>query len=126
MPDDLSPSRVVNRKRAKQIPVKLLHHNNVGLLRYFISETGQIRNRVQTRLGARDQRRIARLIKRARSLGLVPYLGQFKVEDHGWVHAPDIHKERKWEKNLAERGLRIQERKTKGREDTQATSFTVS
>jgi len=126
MPDDLSPSRVVNRRRAKQIPMKLLHHNNVGLLKHYISETGQIRNRVQTRLGARDQRRIARLVKRARSLGLIPYLGQFKVEDHGWVHAPDIHKERKWEQRLAERGLQIQ-RKTKSEEENpQANRFTVS
>lgn len=51
MPGDLSPSRLVNRKRAKPIPTKLLHHNNVPLLQRYLTPTGQIRSRVQTRLG---------------------------------------------------------------------------
>lgn len=105
MPGDLSPNRVVNRKHAKQIPVPLLHHNNLALLQNYITPSGQIRNRVQTRLGARDQRRVAKLIKRSRSLGLIPYIGQFKAEQHGWVHAPDIHKDRLWEQELVQRGL---------------------
>jgi ribosomal protein S18 len=107
MPGDLSPTRLVNRKRAKWIPARLLHHNNIPLLRTFITETGQIQNRVQTRLGARDQRIISRLIKRARCLGLIPVAGQFKAEQHGWVHAKDIHDERPWEKELVRRGLVI-------------------
>lgn len=105
MPGDLSPTRLVNRKRAKPIPTKLLHHNNIGLLKRFVTPTGQIMNRVQSRLGARDQRRIAKLVKRARALGLVPYVGQFKAEQHGWIHAPDIHEDREWEKELGRRGL---------------------
>lgn len=117
MPGDLSPSRLVNRKRAKQIPTKLMHHNNLGLLQHYISPSGQIRNRVQTRLGARDQRRVAKLIKRSRSLGLVPYIGQFKAENHGWVHTPDIHKERKWEKELVQRGLVIKKRGQQKKEE---------
>jgi ribosomal protein S18 len=117
MPGDLSPNRVVNRKHAKQIPVKLLHHNNLALLQNYISPTGQIRNRVQTRLGARDQRRVARLIKRSRALGLIPYLGQFKAEQHGWVHAPDIHKDRKWENQLEQRGLVIKKSAPKNKQE---------
>jgi small subunit ribosomal protein S18 len=108
MPGDLSPTRLVNRKRAKQIPVKLLHHNNIPLLKSFLTPTGQIRNRVQTRLGARDQRRVTKLIKRARCLGLMPFSGQFKAEHHGWKHAEDIHKMRPWEKELIRRGLVVQ------------------
>ncbi|ACI65625.1 predicted protein, partial [Phaeodactylum tricornutum CCAP 1055/1] len=50
-----------------------LHHNNIPLLKSFLTPTGQIRNRVQTRLGARDQRRVTKLIKRARCLGLMPF-----------------------------------------------------
>jgi ribosomal protein S18 len=115
MPGDLSPTRLVNRKRAKLIPRELLHHNNVELLQYFMTPTGQIKNRIQTRLGAKDQRKVARLIKRARALGLVPHVGQFKVEKHGWIHAEDIHKDRPWEKKLAERGLVIR-RQSKVRE----------
>lgn len=107
MPGDMSPSRLVNRKRAKQIPTEELHHNNLELLQHFITPTGQIRNRVQTRLGARDQRRIARLIKRGRALGLMPYTGQMKIERHGWMHAKDIHEEKDWEKELSRRGLVI-------------------
>lgn len=112
MPGDLSPSRLVNRKQAKPIPIQLLHHNNVQLLQNFITPTGQIRSRIQTRLGARDQRRVAKLIKRARALGMIPYMGQFKVENHGWKNDPDIHKDREWEKQLKERGLTILRRET--------------
>lgn len=107
MPGDLSPTRLVNRRRAKPIPTKLLHHNNVELLRRFLTPTGQIMNRVQTRLGARDQRRVAKLIKRSRALGLLPYAGQVKVETHGWKHAPDIDQDKPWEKELIRRGLVI-------------------
>jgi len=112
MPGDLSPSRLVNRKRAKALPRSILHHNNIELLKSFLTPTGQIMNRVQTRLGARDQRRIAKLIKRARALGLIPTAGQFKVERHGWIHAKDIHEDRTWEKELAERGLTVQKPST--------------
>jgi ribosomal protein S18 len=107
MPYDLNPSWLVNRKRAKLIPVQVLHHNNVQFLQKFMTPTGQIKNRVQTRLGARDQRRVAKLIRRARALGLLPYIGQSKAEAHGWIHAPDIHETREWEKELVERGLTI-------------------
>lgn len=107
VPGDLNPSHLVNRKRAKQIPAKLLHHNNVELLQRFMTPTGQINNRVQTRLGARDQRRVAKLVKRARALGLMPYSGQFKAEQHGWIHAPDIDEEREWEREMEKRGLVI-------------------
>jgi len=119
MPGDLSPSRLVNRKNAKQIPRELLHHNNVELLHHFISPTGLIRHRAQTRLGARDQRKVAKLIKRARNMGLVPYAGQFKAENHGWKHAPDIHEEREWERQMVQRGLVVQPRKqTQQREES--------
>jgi ribosomal protein S18 len=113
MPGDLSPSRLVNRKRAKLIPSKELHFNNLALLQHFITPTGQIMNRAQTRLGARDQRRVARLIKRGRSIGVLPYVGQFKVENHGWLHSPDMNKERKWERTLRRRGLSIQKPTTR-------------
>jgi ribosomal protein S18 len=107
LPGDLSPTRLVNRKRAKLIPSELLHHNNIELLQRFMTPTGQIRNRVQTRLGARDQRRVAKLVKRARALGLMPYSGQFKAEQHGWIHAKDMAEDKGWERELEKRGLVI-------------------
>ena len=108
MPGDLSPKRVVNRKQAKIIPTKLLHYNHMSLLQHYIGPSGQIMNRSQTRLGARDQRRISKLIKRSRALGLIPTIGQFKIENHGWTHAQDIHTNRKWERQIEQRGLVIQ------------------
>lgn len=105
MPSDLNPARKVNRKKAKPIPRDLLHHNNLSLLRRFVTPGGQIMNRVQSRLGAKDQRKVAKLIKRARHLGLIPHLGQWKLEDHGNIHEEDIREEREWEKELIDRGL---------------------
>lgn len=107
LPRDLNLSRIVNRKRAKILPTELLHHNNLALLRRYISPAGQIMHRVRTRLGARDQRRVARLIKRARKLGLIPHSGQFVVEDNGWIYEKDITEMKEWEKELVRRGLVI-------------------
>ena len=108
LPSDLSPSRLVNRRQAKPIPKQLLHHNNLALLRRYITPAGQIMNRVQSRLGAKDQRKVAKLIKRARHLGLLPTAGQFAVENRGNIHEKDIHEDREWEKELVRRGLVIQ------------------
>jgi len=105
LPSDLNPSRKANRRTAKKIPPELLHHNNLALLRRYVSPGGQIMNRVQSRLGARDQRKIAKLIKRARCLGLIPFYGQWKFEDKGDLHEKDLDVDREWEKELARRGL---------------------
>jgi small subunit ribosomal protein S18 len=112
MPQDLSTSPLVNRKQAKSLPRELLSYNNVSLLQSFMTETGQIKSRVQTRLGARDQRKIARLVKRSRALGLVPYQGPFRVEQHGWIHDPTLEKKRPWEEELERRGLVIARKQT--------------
>jgi len=104
-PSDLNPARKVNRKRAKLLPKHVLHHNNLALLRRYITPGGQIMNRKQSRLGAKDQRKIAKLIKRARNLGLIPTLGQWMAEDTGNVRHPDLIEERDWEKKLIERGF---------------------
>jgi ribosomal protein S18 len=105
LPSDLSPARLVNRRKAKPIPKQLLHHNNLALLRRYITPTGQIMNRVQSRLGAKDQRKVAKLIKRARALGLLPTAGQFAVEAHGNIYEKDLDEDRDWEKELKRRGL---------------------
>ena len=109
MPADLSANRLVNRKEAKRIPPRLLHHNNLSLLRSFMTPTSQIKHRMHTRLGARDHRKVSKLIKRARAMGLVPYTGPFTTEQTGWIHAPDIDKKRDWEEELERRGLVVQE-----------------
>ena len=105
LPSDLSPSRLVNRKQAKPIPKQLFHHNNLALLRRYITPTGQIMSRMHSRLGAKDQRKMAKLIKRARHLGLIPHQGQFAVEVHGNIHEEGIEEDKEWEKELVRRGL---------------------
>jgi small subunit ribosomal protein S18 len=113
LPSDLSPSKLVNRRQAKPIPRQLLHHNNLALLRRYITPAGQIMNRVQSRLGAKDQRKIAKLIKRARHLGLIPTSGQFVVEANGNIHEEDIHENRDWEEELERRGLVVKSERKK-------------
>lgn len=113
LPSDFSPSRLVNRREAKKIPRELLHHNNLALLRRYITPTGQIMSRVQSRLGAKDQRKVATLIKRARALGLLPTAGQFAIESHGSIHEPDISQNRDWEEELERRGLVLQKKHAK-------------
>ena len=110
LPSDLSPAKLVNRRQAKPIPRSQLHHNNLALLRRYITPSGQIMNRVQSRLGAKDQRKVAKLIKRARHLGLLPTSGQFVVEAHGNIHEPDIHEDKDWEAELKRRGLVVKKR----------------
>jgi small subunit ribosomal protein S18 len=102
---DMSPTRLVNRKRAKPLPKEALNHNNLSLLRRYVSPCGRIRNRTQSRLGAKDQRKIAKLIKRARCLGLIPFIGQWNYEHHGNIYEHDIHEDREWEAELVRRGL---------------------
>ena len=105
MPSDLSPSTLVNRNKAKFIPRSLLSHLNISFLRRYITPAGQIMARSLTRLGAKDQRKIAKLIKRARQIGLIPHYGRWKVEDHGNIYEKDIHVDRDWEQELVRRGL---------------------
>lgn len=105
MPSDLNPAKKVNRKSAKLIPKDLLHHNNLALLRRYVTPGGQIMNRTQSRLGAKDQRKVAKLIKRARHLGLIPVIGQWKVEDNGDLKEDDLLQNREWEDELVKRGL---------------------
>eukprot|EP00986_Skeletonema_menzelii_P019483 scaffold28155_cov171-Skeletonema_menzelii.AAC.3 len=116
LPSDFNPTRKVNRKHAKSLPKQLLHHNNLSLLRRYTTPGGKIMNRVQSRLGAKDQRKLAKLVKRARHLGLIPHIGQWKFEDHGNLHERGLQSaeednvggaegKRDWEIELEKRGL---------------------
>ncbi|MDA0563859.1 30S ribosomal protein S18 [Streptomonospora sp. S1-112] len=48
-------------------------YKDTDLLRRFISDRGKIRSRRVTRVTARQQRLIARAIKNAREMALLPY-----------------------------------------------------
>jgi len=116
MPSDFSPARLVNRRRAKLIPRELVHQNNLSLLRRYVTPGGAIMNRVQSRLGAKDQRKMSKMIKRARHLGFIPYMGQWKFENHGNKYEKDIHEEKEWEQELIRRGLVKRKVSKKGNE----------
>lgn len=53
---------------------KCFDYKNVDVLKRFIGETGKIRPRRQTGNCARCQRELAREIKRARHLALLPFI----------------------------------------------------
>ncbi|MDS1269652.1 30S ribosomal protein S18 [Lipingzhangella sp. LS1_29] len=48
-------------------------YKDTALLRKFISDRGKIRSRRVTRITARQQRLVARAIKNAREMALLPY-----------------------------------------------------
>ena len=58
------------RRRRLDGPV---HYTDVALLRSFISDRGKIRARRVTGLDPEQHRRVARAIKNAREMALLPY-----------------------------------------------------
>lgn len=54
----------------------IIDYKQVDILRRYISEDGKIRPRRQTGACAKHQRILARAIKRARHLALLPYTGE--------------------------------------------------
>jgi small subunit ribosomal protein S18 len=56
-----------------------LDYKNIALLQRFITERGKIRSRRVTGLSRRDQSKMARAVKRARELGLLPYVDATKA-----------------------------------------------
>ncbi|CAL9514865.1 30S ribosomal protein S18 [Streptomyces sp. enrichment culture] len=68
------------RKPAKNRPnpldqagVTYIDYKDTDLLRRFISDRGKIRSRRVTRVSAQQQRQLARAIKNAREMALLPY-----------------------------------------------------
>ena len=53
--------------------IQEIDFKNTNLLKRFISGLGKIRSRKKTGLCAKHQRKLARTIKRARTLGLLSY-----------------------------------------------------
>lgn len=55
--------------------VMMMDYRDVESLKSFVTERGRIRPRRQTGLSAKEQHRVTRAIKRARHMGLLPYIG---------------------------------------------------
>ena len=53
--------------------ITYIDYKDTALLRKFISDRGKIRGRRVTRLSPRQQREMARAIKSAREMALLPY-----------------------------------------------------
>ena len=71
---------VVRKPKKKQNPLKaakidVVDYKDTALLRKFVSERGKIRSRRVTGVSVQEQRRIARAIKVAREMALLPYAG---------------------------------------------------
>ena len=69
-----------NAKNAKLAPVKaikvgVIDYKDVATLRKFLSDRGKIRARRITGVSVQEQRLIARAIKNAREVALLPYAG---------------------------------------------------
>jgi small subunit ribosomal protein S18 len=71
-----APIRKQIRKKAnplKTVKVGTIDYKDVALLRKFISDRGKIRARRVTGVSVREQNAIARAVKNAREMALLPY-----------------------------------------------------
>lgn len=62
------------RRRPRQVIPDYVDWKDVDFLRQFIPERGKIMPRRISGISAKDQRRIAKAIKRARTMALIPFV----------------------------------------------------
>lgn len=72
-------AEVKRRDKAPLIPphVTYIDYKNVDVLRNFISDRGKIRSRAVTGISVHQQRLVAKAVKNAREMALLPYSGRF-------------------------------------------------
>lgn len=69
-----APQRTRNTRRRHSITKdSVISYKDIDTLKYFVTEQGYLVGRDQTGLTQKQQRRLARAIKRARHLALLPY-----------------------------------------------------
>ena len=66
--------RRYQRRRPRQVVPDYVDWKDVELLRQFVPERGKIMPRRISGISAKDQRRIATAIKRARSMAMLPFV----------------------------------------------------
>ena len=74
--DIRKPRKKVNPLKAAK--VEKVDYKDTALLRKFISDRGKIRSRRVTGVSVQEQRDIARAIKVAREMALLPYAGSVR------------------------------------------------
>jgi small subunit ribosomal protein S18 len=60
---------------AKAITVGVIDYKDISTLRKFVSDRGKIRSRRITGVSVQEQRLIAKAVKNAREMALMPYAG---------------------------------------------------
>jgi small subunit ribosomal protein S18 len=71
--------RAFDRNRPRKytkIAVDHIDYKDLTTIRRFISDRGKIRSRRVSGLSRRHQRQLAVAVKRAREIGLLPYVGE--------------------------------------------------
>ncbi len=66
--------RRYQRRRPRTVVPDYLDWKDVELLRSFVPERGKIMPRRISMISAKDQRRLAKAIKRARSMAMLPFV----------------------------------------------------
>ncbi|MFE0153478.1 30S ribosomal protein S18 [Nonomuraea sp. NPDC059007] len=69
----MKPRRTPRKKTNPLLGVTFVDYKNTALLRTFISDRGKIRGRRVTGVTVQQQRQVARAIKNAREMALLPY-----------------------------------------------------
>jgi small subunit ribosomal protein S18 len=69
----MKPRRVPRKKSNPLIGVGYIDYKDTDLLRKFISDRGKIRSRRVTGVTVQQQRQLARAVKNAREMALLPY-----------------------------------------------------
>lgn len=62
------------RRRVEGPAIELLNFKDVATLARFLTESGKLLPKRTTKVNARFQRQLARAVKRARYLALIPYV----------------------------------------------------
>ena len=63
-------------RKYTRINVEEIDYKDLNMLRRFLSDKGKTRSRRVTGLSRRHQRQLAVSVKRAREIGLLPYVGE--------------------------------------------------
>jgi len=63
-------------RKYTRINVEEIDYKDLSLLRRFISDKGKLRSRRVTGLSRDHQQQLALAVKRAREIGLLPYVGE--------------------------------------------------
>jgi len=56
--------------------IKYIDYKDVDILKLFVSPSGKIMPRRRTKLTAKHQRNVAQAVKRARFMGLLPFVAR--------------------------------------------------